>query len=275
MNYKKYKADRFEHGRFGKDILPKKAHLLCLSVGSVGNLSMAMNHLYFMSGTCEQIYMDFTKKSLTGWENQNPYDDVMDQMLTDEFVSVSCWGNELMNYGEDSLIDIRNTVKPYFKFKQSLVDKIDRFCEDNHVNHNTVGVHVRMNDMNAWHGDQFGFVYYEDYTKHIDILLNDAHNIFVASDNYETLNKLIERYGDKVVYHKEVRRSEKEHQEGNHKELRDMGHKRLSGYENFVTPFDDLLSLIKCGSLIGRKYSNFTIAAVMLGNMKFNNIVNL
>jgi hypothetical protein len=37
----------------------------------------------------------------------------------------------------------------------------------------------------------------------------------------------------------------------------------------------DLLLLTKCGYFIGRKYSNFSNAAMLLGNMKFENIRGL
>ena len=111
----RYKNKYIQRGKFGKDLLPEKAHLLCISVGCVGNVAMAMNHVYFMKDRCKDIYIDFTKKDLSGWLNMpNPYDEILDQCLTSDYVPVSCWGNELHGYDEVVLDDIRNTIKPFF-----------------------------------------------------------------------------------------------------------------------------------------------------------------
>lgn len=274
MNSEEFKRIQMD-GRFGKDILPEKANMVCISVGSVGNLAMVMNSLYFCGDNCKDVYIDFTKKELMNWENQNPYDDVFDQNITDEYERINCWGNKLMDYNEEVLADIRNKVQPYFKFKKSLTDIIDSFVNWNNIGEDTLGVHIRMSDMNAWHGDQFGYVYYETYLKYIDELLSSGKikNIFIASDNKETLQKLKNRYN--IIYYEDVARTDNEHEIGKEPQLRKKGHERMEGFYNFYTPFIDLLLLSKCGYFIGRKHSNFSIAATMLGNMKFNNIVNL
>ena len=276
----KYKNIRIADGKFGKDELPKKARLLCLTVGCVGNIGFVINQLYFMKGYCEEIYIDIEKdkKKRAKWAGTNPYDMVLDQKLTDDYTAVSCWGNELFDYDSIILEDIRNTVKPYFKFELVLVNIVNDFIDDNDIGKNTLGVHVRMSDMNAWHGDQFGFIYYEDYTREIDTVLKNNPNvdkIFISSDNEETLGNLMKRYEGVAVCHENISRTPNEHDEGDEDELRVKGFERLSGEFNFYTPFVDMLTLTKCGYFIGRKFSNFSCAAIMLGEMKFKNIINL
>ena len=75
-------------GRFGKDVLPKNAHMICISIGSVGNIAMVMNSLYFMGEECESVYIDFSKKELMNWVGSNPYDEVFKQSLSDALPSV-------------------------------------------------------------------------------------------------------------------------------------------------------------------------------------------
>lgn len=272
-----YKTSRIIHGRFGKDEIPEKANLLCVSIGSVGNLAFVMNQLYLCGKNCKEIYIDFTKKELMSWENQNPYDTIMDQKTNEEYQTISCWGNELFDYDAIVLADIREKIQPYFKFNEDLMTNVNRFAEKYNIGKRTLGVHIRMSDMNSWHGDQFGYVYYKDYIKEIDKLKETGRidNIFVASDNHETLRKLINRYGDFMIHNPNVRRTDNEQEKGTQDELRVKGHKRMEGYDNFSTPFLDMLLLTKCGHFIGRKYSNFSGAAIFLGNMKFKNIINL
>ena len=263
-------------GRFGKDILPEKANIKCVSLGSVGNIAQIINSLYFMGDNCKEIYVDFIKKELMEWVGQYPYDNVLDQESTEDYIDVSCWGNMLFDWDEEVLFDIRNKIQPYFKFKDDLLEIVNTFAQDNNINENTLGVHIRMSDMNAWHGSQFGYVYIEDYIREIDALLDRGtiHNIFVASDNKETLYKLKKHYKD-IIYYPDVARTNNEHEEGDEPSLRVKGYERMTGMCNFYTPFIDMLLLTKCGYFIGRKYSNFSIAAIMLGDMKYNNIINL
>lgn len=275
---KNFKDNLIENGRFGKNLLHSKTKLTCVSVGCVGNLAFAMNHLYFLKGECESIYIDFMKKEFCEWENKlNPYDEILNQKITDEYKEVFCFGNELHDYDEIILQDIRNEVKPFFNFRKVLTHQVDSFCEEHEISLGTVGVHVRMSDMNAWHGTQFGYVYYTDYVNKMDYLLNNhpINNFFIASDNQETLDKLIKRYGGIIHYHKNVYRTEHEHEYGLEEDLRKKCYEKLTGFYNFYTPFLDLLTLSRCGYFIGRKFSNFSLAATVLGDMPFNRIINL
>lgn len=270
-----YKTNQFR-GRFSTDIVPEKAHLICVSVGSVGNVAMAMNSLYFCGYNCKEIYIDFSKKTLTNWTGKNPYDKIFDQHLTDTYEKVSCWGNMLFDWDEIVLADIRNKVQSYFKFNDYTNGLVDNFVKLNNISEKTLGVHIRMSDMNSWHGTQFGFVYYDDYIREIDRILhdNDIDNLFISSDNKETLNKLKIRYSN-AIYYTDVFRTDNEHEYGDHKKLMDDFFYRMRDWDVFYTPFLDMITLSKCGYFIGRKFSNFSIAAIMLGNMKFKNIVNL
>lgn len=275
---KKYKCQQYAKisERHKNDVLlPKNAHLRCISIGCVGNLAFAIHHLYYFKGECEKIYMDFTKKSLTDWENkENPYDKIFNQVLTKEFVPIPCAGLALFDYDETVLDDIRKSTQHFFSFNQNLIDVVDKIVLNKNIGNKTLGVHIRMNDWNAWHGGQLGIIRYDDYVKEIDMVLknNDINNIFIASDNVETLEKLKQRYGIKLVWADDVSREKNEEEIGDENSLRIKAMNRLTGEFNFITPFIDLLSLMKCEYLIARKYSNFSSTAIFLGNMKFKNI---
>jgi hypothetical protein len=274
-NYKLKEYSLIGEAHRNEILLPKNAHLNCTTVGSVGNISFAVHHLYFFKGNCENIYMDFNNRNIK-WGNENPYDKVFNQQLTSDYQMVCCWGLSLFNYDSISLEDIRKNTQHYFKFNQNLTKIVNNIALEKNINEKTLGVHIRMNDWNICHGNQLGYVYYEDYVIEIDNLLdnNDINNIFVGSDNYETIEKLKSKYGDKILIADDISRNMKEQQD-------DMGfitnnfEKRLSNEYDFITPFIDFLLLIKCGYFIGRKYSNFSCAATYLGNMKFENIINL
>jgi hypothetical protein len=277
-NYKIKQYSKIRNGHINDVLSEKNTKFICGSVGCVGNLAFVINQLYFFKGQCENIYIDFTKKELTGWENkENPYDVIFDQKCDENFVDIHCWGLALFDYDKIILDDIRKQTQSFFKFNSKLVEKTNNFALEKNIGNKTLGVHIRMNDMNAWHGNVFGYVYYEDYVKEINRILSkfNIENIFVASDNYETLEKLKQKYGSLITYAEDVSREPNEQEEGTEDELREKGLKRLSGEYNFISPFTDLLLLMKCGYIIGRKYSNFTSAAVFLGNTKYEYIINL
>jgi hypothetical protein len=266
--------------------LPKNAHLKCVTLGSVGNISYIVHHLYFFKGYCEKIYVDYyykddywkddyNNKELFNW-NYNPYDKIFNQKLTNDYEIIRCWGTSLFDYDSIILDDIRKKTQHYFKFNENLMKIVNKISLEKNINEKTLALHIRLNDFNFVHGAEYGYVYYEDYIKEIDKILNknDINNIFVGSDNYETLEKLKVRYGNKLEFIDNISRNLKEYQDNTDVILQNFRN-RLIGEYNFITPFIDFLLLIKCGYFIGRKYSNFSSAVTFLGNMKFENIINL
>lgn len=121
---------------------------------------------------------------------------------------------------------------------------------------NTLGVHIRIFDMNKRHGN-FGILTFDDYKKAIAQAVDDMNpsHIFVASDNWESINKLRDIYGDKLLYNHFIRGDN---------ETSDTYAIQLANSSNPVywqEAFIDMLSLSKCKGLVYRR-SNFAGAAV-------------
>jgi len=151
-----------------------------------------------------------------------------------------------------------------------LTDKIDAFCDANNINEKTLGVHLRLNDMNAWHGAEWGIVEYKHYLEAIIRNMPKYDNIFVSCDNEETLYKL--KRDLNVIHYDNIHRAKDESVIGTKSQLRAMAAEKMETKFAFETPFMDMLTLARCGGLIGRKYSNFTTAAIVLGVADFENI---
>ena len=239
-----------------------KYHFNCETTGTVGILPHFISNLYFFKGNCENVYLDFTdRKRLYG--NNNPLDLIFDQKLTNDYHEVYIQGTVLYDYGSIVLEDIRKATQSFFKFRDELMKKINYICIEKNINEKTLGVHIRMNDWNSIHGGDYGYVYYEDYTREIDDILNnnDINNIFVGSDNYVTLEKLKNRYGNKFVFIEGILRRPDEHigdRPGDDRAVM-LRHyyEAIANIDLYISSYMDLLLLTKCGYFIGRKYSFF------------------
>lgn len=93
--------------------------------------------------------------------------------------------------------------KQFLKIHPDLIKRVESFVSEHFVENKTLGVHVRITDMNRGH-KELGNVYFEDFKTKIDEILatNDIEKIFVASDNDESIDKLINIYKDKICYFK-------------------------------------------------------------------------
>lgn len=132
----------------------------------------------------------------------------------------------------------------------------------------TLGVHIRLTDMNRLHEKQYGIVNYDKYRTVINqVLLDNPHidSIFVASDNKESVRKLIETYGDKyhIMYNLGLcNQADTELVGDNYNKFLRMN---SSNPQLWKDSFLEALSLARCGQLVYR-VSNLSNAAVMFSN---------
>jgi len=113
--------------------------------------------------------------------------------------------------------------------------------------------------MNMGHGNIYGVKNTNDYLNKIKSL-NHEGNIFVASDNNESIFKLEREFGSKVVYVKDMLRGKNEDENTSFLQLSKTLQKTL-----IIQAFIEMLLLAKCGLLLGTS-SNLTNASIIHGN---------
>jgi hypothetical protein len=154
-----------------------------------------------------------------------------------------------------------------FKLKKELLDKVEYYQNKFNIDENTVGVHIRLTDMNIYHGSDYGVLSFEDFKSH----LKPDVKYFVASDNYESLKKLKELFGNNVNYVDDLIRAEFENDDTSAMFLNNpvVFKNRQFWFESFL----EMLLLSKCGSLICRSSDLNNVAVIYSKTIK--NIIRL
>ena len=132
---------------------------------------------------------------------------------------------------------------------------------------NSLGVHIRLTDMNGIHPEH-GEVNFNDFTKNINLVLEEhpeINTIFVASDNNESINKLAIRYKDRVKFIDNLNRCETESGDSYKLQLENY-HKEEFWEHSFL----DMMMLSKCKYLLHRT-SNVANAALVFSDTIIKN----
>jgi len=128
------------------------------------------------------------------------------------------------------------------KVKDSVLNIVNNnICKD------TLGVHIRLTDMNTLHGDSYGVRNFETYLNGLVSTTNNKvfKNIFIASDNIESINKLKEKY-DIIINSSISNRHNSESDDG----YCDYQLENLMTEKMWVDSFVDMLSLSMCGEMV-------------------------
>jgi hypothetical protein len=157
-------------------------------------------------------------------------------------------------------------IESKLKINSRLQSKIDKALILLNLTDKTIGVHIRLTDMDRHHGSDYGRKSFEDYVYKINLALNEEHDkIFVASDNIESIEKLQKIYGDKIIYYDELMRPHSEttddNKVGNEGFQLDHFNEESFWHDSFI----DMFLLSKCGVLIHR-VSNLSNAAKIYSN---------
>jgi hypothetical protein len=165
----------------------------------------------------------------------------------------------------------KNTINP------SILNQVNYYKDLFNINENTLGVHVRLTDMNAIHGDIYGTFTTEDYIFKIDDFLNrhkNINNVFIASDNIVSINKIEKYYNDKditISYINDIDfREPQEYSENTNYVVNKFNEFNLNFHVNI---FMEMLVLSKCAYLIHRT-SDFSNASIIYSDT-FKDIIRL
>lgn len=144
------------------------------------------------------------------------------------------------------------------QFKKSILEKGDKLAESK-IRDNTLGVHIRFTDMNRVH-PKHGIHNIQNYIDKIDHVLatEKVSNIFVASDNMESINKLIKRYPRLTIDYLDLKTRLPLETSDNRRNLNDNANKA----EFFEEVVLEILLLSKVKHIVYRT-SNFANIAIL------------
>jgi|688.fasta_scaffold30967_5 hypothetical protein len=141
-------------------------------------------------------------------------------------------------------------------FTKKLNDLIELYTQKFVFDSNTIGVHIRLCDMNIMHAENYGKYNFENFTNKLDKILTPESKIFVASDNNESLKKLELIYGDKIFFVPNMIRVDKEDDNSYQLQV-----DNLSNPDFWIESFLEMILLSKCSKLICRT-SNLSNASL-------------
>lgn len=229
------------------------SHLFAL----LNNIAVLIRDGHLVEG--DEIYVEGRKEDhLIGIAPFNFLDLILEQAPNDGEV-IGCGSGHPVDY-VDVLRDMAwfKRASALLTFNSEPMRLANEFF-DVHINtENTLGVHIRMTDMNTAH-PWLGLVLIEDYYAQIDKALAENPNInkiFVASDNREDARKIVARYGGMVVWRDSAYIMENSNDD--HQEIckQESYIKNNPTYTNdpvfYVDCIVDALILMKSKYLIGR-----------------------
>jgi len=198
-------------------------------------------------------------------ETDNPLDWVFDQHYDDSYTLIDvldgCGEKICDPIQESSNYDLWKTRIKQIKIKNHIMDTVNEFCANN-INSHTLGVHVRTSDMNLTH-PEYGIFTTDDYILKIREIIKteEITNIFVASDNYFSINAIQEEFKNTVYFNCKLRQKSDVGWYG--ETSINIAHKNdpLLWEEAFI----ECLILSRCNKLLHR-YSGFANAAIIFSD---------
>jgi hypothetical protein len=222
-----------------------------------------------------QEAVDHIVRNRTAMENygiENPYDHIMSYVL-DQKVDRSYVYDGYLPIGQ--LYDRNNPIEDSARLNQykavldkihikgEIKNKVTNFCNSLSVSDRTLGVHVRMTTMTLH--NNYKQITYEDYCNTIDQCLDSGKydNMYVATDNVESLVKMESRYGKYIRYYPNLLRLPTEGitNRGEWSWEYDMFFFKRYWQESFL----ECMTLSRCGGLVCRD-SNFSNMAIVFSN---------
>jgi hypothetical protein len=210
----------------------------------------------------------------TARTNSDIFDNILDQTLSfDDTIDSDNIINEvdcqhLGNYTKFNPIEDSPNLPKYseiikkFKIKKELLDEVKYYQDKFNIDESTVGVHIRLTDMNLYHGDDYGWLSFEDFKSK----MNPDVKYFVASDNYESLKKLKELYGDNINYVDGLIRAQLETDDTSIMFLNNPV--VFKNKQFWHDAFLEMLLLSKCGELICRTSDLSNVAVIYSETIK-------
>lgn len=199
----------------------------------------------------ENCYFNIVDHRALGEDKLNPLDSVLNQSCNEDYRDANYSGHKTYNK-EDRIYESPEfeklkAIATKLNYKQELKVLVDDYVYMLGIDQNTIGVHIRLCDMNIQHGRDYGYVYFDDYVKKIKKELNSKSKIFVASDNEESILKLQKLFGSRILYVKGLIRAKTEAEDSSNLQLEHLREGKF-----WQEAFLEMLLLSKCSKLICR-----------------------
>lgn len=212
----------------------------------------------------ENCYFDTTDERALGHDGSNPFNFILDQPYHDSYRRVQYNGHKIYDKQEkiEESLEFANlkAIAAKLKYKQELRVLLDDYLYLLGVDQNTIGVHIRLCDMNIAHVKDYGYVSFDDYAEAIRKELDLGGKIFVASDNKESITKLQRLFGKRVIFLKDLIRAETEIEDSSNLQAKYFKEERF-----WREAFLEMLLLSRCSKLICRT-SNLAHMAIISSN---------
>ena len=185
-------------------------------------------------------------------------------VIYDTFITSKFRGTYTNDIPQNDLLKLK-IIKSKLIINDFIINKINNIKSELSLDENCLGVHIRLTDMNSLH-PFFGVFSIDDFIRKIEneIETKSYSKIFIASDNYQSICRLKEIFGDKIIFYTDCVRA--------HNEIDPLpyvfNYKKL-WEDNFI----DMFLLSECSTLIHR-VSNFANCSKIYSNT-INKVINL
>lgn len=230
--------------------------------GIFSKVMMAIQNIAISGFRVEDCYFNVIDERAIAEDGTNPFNFVLDQTFTQEEDYLPVTFNQHESYSRYNKIykslefDKLRLIAANIKYKPELIALVDEYINKLGIDKSTIGVHIRLCDMNIHHKQDYGEVHFENYVKVIEELLKPESKIFVASDNNESIKKLQSLYGNRILYLEGLLRAETEVEDSINLQLEHFKEERF-----WKEAFLEMLLLSRCSELICRtsNLANMTI----------------
>lgn len=239
-----------------------------LNIGGGGIFSkmmLALQNIAVYDYGIENCYLNIADNRAIDETQKNPLDFILEQSYDEKYKHVDCRGfapySKVDRIEKSSKYDEYRYAASNLKYKQTLRVLLDDYTYLYNINSSTVGVHIRLCDMNLAHKEEYGILTLEDYIEAIqkEITYSDT-NIFVASDNEESLLKLQAVFGNRIRYVPRLIRAKTEIEDSS--KLQAFNFRSVKFWQE---AFLEMLLLSRCSKLICRS-SNLANMAIVSSN---------
>lgn len=196
----------------------------------------------------------------------NPFDHLFDQDYSNITNSIRCRTRApYRNILSSSHLPKLKSIVSKIKIKDEIIREVDRIMSVE--SGKTLGVHIRLTDMDRCHGDIYGFKSFDDYLEKIKEVVEsrDIEAIFVASDNLESIKKIEKIYGNMVNYAQDMIRSPQEKTELTPFFFPSGTENNFTNIQFWKEALIECLALSRCDCLVYR-VSNLSIASVVFSD---------
>ena len=191
-------------------------------VGMAGNIFIILNALTYLNDN-DVLFIDMetnecccTQNDLDIFKTKNPWEYYFDQNnIDDNYIMLDNFCKNNLNYEDrdffiniDNFYELKQKFYNNFRLKKYLKQIIDNFFTLKIQNKKTLGVQIRLTDMQRF----CNTANLEIYISKIHEILSEnreIEQIFVASDDIEAIQKLKECFSIPIIYHENIFRATK------------------------------------------------------------------